>query len=268
MGGVISLTLRKPCGETIYMRHGTNYLPSLLTDPGIYSGKINPWIDELVGFWREMEQEHASQPEVRKHQHHLTRYCAPWNLLAPYDYGLIVVDLKTKTLMSSQNFCSEPCEIHNICTFNSPKRRANLKALVENDMVRRYRLHSTPPDDSPLAVDPEIKAALLAQRYYTDAVFLVEPPGFTLQEYPQTLGGYLDFFTDLQALDFPLDRPNEHTLAWINYVGQSTWDEDSGESQEEARERANSLFEKLFLEKQMDTLLQDGDESEYFPGKL
>jgi hypothetical protein len=100
MGGEIGLTVRLPDGTEHRMERWTNILPSLIYAPRFWNGDADVWKDAL----KHWETEAAKKGRGKTIISSWEMYKHPY--LAPSEYGILVVDYKTMTIVSAQGYMS------------------------------------------------------------------------------------------------------------------------------------------------------------------
>lgn len=97
MGGTIALTIRFETGREWRDSCWTNTLPEGLfaapffIDPDSSKRHVDEWLKKLVA--------------RRKTNPELEEIWGGWNMLAPVEYGLVIVDYVTSTIVSCQGYC-------------------------------------------------------------------------------------------------------------------------------------------------------------------
>ena len=89
MRGVLNVVIRKSDGKVFSFEKGTNYMPYFLTNMKFFNADES-YIDDFIK---------KSKNKVP---------------IAPLNYGMILIDYMTKTLLSSQGYCSMPDMADNI----------------------------------------------------------------------------------------------------------------------------------------------------------
>lgn len=110
MGGSVGLTIRESNGTEHRMCRWTNILPWAITNRELF--RENPkHIKEILKMWYEMCQDweaHKDQydPSSKDYpfQFNMTSVYAPYPFLAPIEYGLVVVDMVHKVVLSRQDY--------------------------------------------------------------------------------------------------------------------------------------------------------------------
>jgi hypothetical protein len=98
LGGSIGLTVRKKDGAEYRMERWTNITPSIFYDPNFWNGDEHV-IDEVIEHW-EIERKKMWRGKTLISSWHM--YENPY--LAPSEYGVIVVDYKTMSIVSCQGY--------------------------------------------------------------------------------------------------------------------------------------------------------------------
>lgn len=106
MGGVVKVIIRKEDGTVQSMTRWTNNLSWLTHTPDCFIGTDND------SFRRYMKTHDDMQADYEAHKHDgkfkfvttVSYFFNGWDSIAPEDYGIVVMDYKTKTLISSQGY--------------------------------------------------------------------------------------------------------------------------------------------------------------------
>lgn len=106
MGGVVKVIIRKEDGTVQSMTRWTNNLSWLIHTPDCFIGTDND------SFRRYMKTHDDMQADYEAHKHDgkfkfvttVSYFFNGWDSIAPEDYGIVVMDYKTKTLISSQGY--------------------------------------------------------------------------------------------------------------------------------------------------------------------
>jgi len=98
MGGVIALTVRLPDGKEYRMERWTNILPSIIHAPKFWNGDPAIWKDPLEHWVRESAKKAKGETIISSWQ----MYKHPF--LAPSEYGILVIDYTTMTIVSAQGY--------------------------------------------------------------------------------------------------------------------------------------------------------------------
>jgi hypothetical protein len=102
MGGIIALTIRESSGKEWRGSCWTNVLPNGLFAAPFYNKRtsqrhVKKWLSELLAH--------------RKSNPKLEELWGDWNMLAPVEYGVVVIDYKDNFLISAQGYNS-PHSMH------------------------------------------------------------------------------------------------------------------------------------------------------------
>lgn len=99
MGGIVAITIRYSDGTEWRSSCWTNILPDGLWSPQFYNRDVSK-AERHVRKWQAVvTSRRAAEPVLEK-------MYGNWNKLAPVEYGQVVVDFKTKTLISHQGYAS------------------------------------------------------------------------------------------------------------------------------------------------------------------
>lgn len=106
MGGSVGFTLREENKKEHRMCRWTNGMPEFFRSLNFINKQYQHYIDYLK-IWYEMVQdrEMVISGKQETYEHNMTEVYAPYPFLAPMDYGLVVVDYSTNTIISQQNYC-------------------------------------------------------------------------------------------------------------------------------------------------------------------
>jgi len=110
MGGAVAVTLREPDGTEHRMCRWTNGLPWMLVNIGLYE-KRPEHIAAIIKAWEEMKNDwrlHKDEPFTpeREFEFPMTPTYAPYGMLAPHGYGLVVMDMKHDEILTLQGYTS------------------------------------------------------------------------------------------------------------------------------------------------------------------
>lgn len=104
MGGNLAWTLRTPEGTEYRMDRWTNSLPSLIHNPDFLDGK-KEGIEVALEEWLSMKLDWENNHGVRDFKYPMTSCYAPYPFgLQPSEYGLVVTDFITHTILSLQSY--------------------------------------------------------------------------------------------------------------------------------------------------------------------
>lgn len=153
MGGSVGLTIREPDGTEHRMTRWTNILPWVLTDLGLLEDDPKH-VQEVLAQWRVMRADYEAHvaeydPKGRyPFEHPMTEVYAPYPFLAPREYGLVVVDMQSKVILSSQGY-TIPGEIHSFAfsgenTESPDSNFQRFKRLFDAGRIRTIRYHHDP----------------------------------------------------------------------------------------------------------------------------
>lgn len=105
MGGNIAWTIRREDGDEYRMSRWTNIFPDVITDEFL-SGDSDAF-DEALAQWFELKKDWATNGPTGPFKHSMTPAYAPYPYgLRPDEYGIILVDFVTKTLISCNHYTS------------------------------------------------------------------------------------------------------------------------------------------------------------------
>jgi len=100
LGGVIGLTVRLPDGREYRMERWTNILPSIIYTPQFWNGDADVWKETLTHWETEIAKKGRGKTIISSWK----MYQHPY--LAPSEYGILVIDYKTMTIVSAQGYLS------------------------------------------------------------------------------------------------------------------------------------------------------------------
>ena len=105
MGGAVAVTIRVDEETEYRMARWTNGLPWFIIHPGLY-GKSTTHLHEYLSPWLDMRSDYEANKDTGDFKHPMTGSYHPYYALAPYDYGLVVIDFVTDSILSCQGYCS------------------------------------------------------------------------------------------------------------------------------------------------------------------
>lgn len=104
MGGNVAWTLRLADGTEHRMDRWTNIFPEITMNDAFLAGE-QAAIDEALESWLGMKADWEANRETGKFRHNMTEVYAPYPFgLRPSEYGFIVTDFVTKTIISCQHY--------------------------------------------------------------------------------------------------------------------------------------------------------------------
>lgn len=105
MGGCVGVTLRYPDGTIKKMNRWTNTLPWFILNHKLITKDLKH-VAEWMRAHEEMEQDYLLNKESKKYKLPMTSSYFPFDMLAPVEYGLVVVDMLNSKLYSAQGYTS------------------------------------------------------------------------------------------------------------------------------------------------------------------
>lgn len=109
MGGTVGLTIRLASGKEYRMARWTNMLPWAFKNINLLTGKPKH-IKDIINSWDKMVLDYANHKKTgEKFKYPMTdSYVSEIQeaALCPISYGLVVLDLKTKTILDLQGYSS------------------------------------------------------------------------------------------------------------------------------------------------------------------
>jgi len=104
MGGNLAWTLRLDDGTQYRMDRWTNAMPELITDPDFIAGEPAA-IETALESWLDMKADWEENRGTEAFRHPMTPVYAPYPFgLRPSEYGLVVTDFQTRTILSLQGY--------------------------------------------------------------------------------------------------------------------------------------------------------------------
>ena len=98
LGGVIAVTIRLPDGTEYRMERWTNTTPSIVHDPKFLKGDVKSIADYIQHWLTESAKKNKGQTLISSWGMYKNPY------LAPSEYGILVIDYKTKTIVDCQGY--------------------------------------------------------------------------------------------------------------------------------------------------------------------
>ena len=134
MGGNMGVTLRFEDGSIEAMSRCTNPLPRFINSYGfITSNKQH--LDDYMKTWYEMKDDYDRNKSTGKFEQPMTPVYA-WNReKIPDEYGIVVIDYQTKTVLHSQGYTDFGQTYFGNFNHVDEEDIAALKLLVDNKMV-------------------------------------------------------------------------------------------------------------------------------------
>jgi len=104
MGGTVGFTIRTKGGKQHRMTRWTNILPWALMSKGTFE-KDPKHLRDVLKQWRDMRKDYAEHLlNGNPPKHPMTLQYAPYPLLAPVSYGLVVWDMKKNVILTMQDY--------------------------------------------------------------------------------------------------------------------------------------------------------------------
>ncbi len=182
MGGNLAWTLRTQAGTEYRMDRWTNGIPALIHADGFLSGQPAA-IEQALEEWLVMKDDWQRNRANETFEHQMTAVYAPYPFgLKPSEYGLIVTDFATKTILSLQGYtnlsrlnATRLCHGPMADEF-APARSDQIRHAAAAGRIKTYEIMIKGADAS-----QEMKAsgAEIEASPYGDDVFFARFPGST-----------------------------------------------------------------------------------------
>lgn len=101
MGGTVAETIRKEDGSIIKMARRTGAYNYMFFSKEFNNGEIDKAVTEHINIFMEMKEDFESG---EPYKYEMSPVYGGFTLLAPVDYGLVVIDIKNKKIHSMQDF--------------------------------------------------------------------------------------------------------------------------------------------------------------------
>lgn len=101
MGGTVAETIRKEDGSIIKMARRTGAYNHMFFSKEFNNGEIDKAVTEHIDIFMEMKEDFESG---EPYKYEMSPVYGGFTLLAPVDYGLVVIDIKNKKIHSIQDF--------------------------------------------------------------------------------------------------------------------------------------------------------------------
>lgn len=101
MGGTVAETIRKEDGSIIKMARRTGAYNYMFFSKEFNNGEIDKAVTEHIDIFMEMKEDFESG---EPYKYEMSPVYGGFTLLAPVDYGLVVIDIKNKKIHSMQDF--------------------------------------------------------------------------------------------------------------------------------------------------------------------
>lgn len=139
MGGTVAETIRKEDGSIIKMARKTGVYNYMFFSKEFNNGEVDKAVTEHINIFLEMKEDFESG---EPYKYEMSPVYGGFTLLAPVDYGLVVIDIKNKKIHSMQDF-DEPGFIHIFKLSNSvifeKKILDAYNFLIENNKLIIYK---------------------------------------------------------------------------------------------------------------------------------
>jgi hypothetical protein len=234
MGGSIAITFRDESGKVEKMCRWTNIMPDFLVNHKLYA-KDKKFIAEFLKEWKVMKKDwdDNEKRKVKKYKYPMTPAYADYRLLAPIDYGLVVVDLKTNNILSMQGYCS--LTTHYLSIRPIQEETEVFDELLKHGHVVDFQEHFYKYSkwtagltfkqtlDAILDVRERVKKGETIYGSSNDILHSmpyleINPAPFKVRDYDENIKGLRKMKKDIEALGFELTE--EDTRQWENTIKQ------------------------------------------------
>jgi hypothetical protein len=130
MGGNVAITVKEADGNLWKMDRWTNIIPYYFSQVSLYNGNFEHWFKEFMAQWLLMRDDYEKNKATGKFRQNMTSVYFPFDVTAPSEYGLIVVDAQKKKIYSAQNY-SKVAEISIYTLKDDEAGEKNLQALAD-----------------------------------------------------------------------------------------------------------------------------------------
>lgn len=223
MGGSIAMTLRLPDGTEHRMMRWTNIMPWAFTNLDLVTE--NPeHLKAFMSQWHEMVEDWDTAQAAGTEPKFLMTSCyAPYRLLAPDGYGLVVIDMVNKVILHSQGYS----DIGTIFTssfhdgeFTDPdSNKYRFKKLWDAGRIKsikRWSAEGVSVIPVPWSTAEEAVEALHSSREWMGD-FIVDMSPYTVERFPEhNTKEAIRLRERVLSLGFALTAPEEAQWAkWI-----------------------------------------------------
>lgn len=226
MGGTISVIVREKNNETHKMLRWTNSLPHFIQKLEAYNQSPQV-LKEYLATWQEMNEDYQKNKATGKYKLNMTEvYIPDSGFIAPYGYGLVVVDLVTNKIMSMQGYSSlnrisvvTITNLFNELKYN-PMAKKDLdeykelfKKLMNENKLELFSYEENRIIDDPIIVNELINENFIDnllkikqndpnkyQKINYDICFSIKFSNFEFKTYPDNPKGTNQFNKDLQSI--------------------------------------------------------------------
>lgn len=253
MGGTITIILRKPDGTEYRMQRWTNIMPYFLNNIRLVEENENH-IEAFLKQWLSMKEDYERHKEDKQFEHNMTDVYFPLEGLVPCEYGIIVIDMKTKVILDCfQNYQSigilDAIQFvdlfKNRHTYSTPEEIENeivhLKEPFDKKRIRnlyiQYRNERNLDVKVPIPLPSTFDEFITLMELNTEATIELDMSPYTIERY------------ELNEI--------EKALARIKSLGFILTPEEEGEWQKQIKEtkeynggksrKSNGLFKKWKL---------------------
>ncbi len=237
MGGSVALTIREQDGTEHRMSRWTNILQWICCDAGTFS-KDPKHLKAVLKQWREMREDWAefeARPDksVSRDQYRfrfdMTDVYAPYTMLAPDGYGLVVLDMQKNVLLTMQGYTGFDSLYCRVDREMDPDGYGQVKGLFEAGRVRGWKIlkGKAKEGDDPFYEIPLPDGCTwdqlvkLDKQYRKDRTIfihgiLIDRTPFTVEKFNEDQHGAIAFRQRLLDLGFKLSPEEEQQWAeWI-----------------------------------------------------
>lgn len=226
MGGSVGITIRQEDDVEHRMCRWTNSIPDFINHIKLIK-KDESHLNDYLSLWFQMLEEYTSG-EYKKKEHTMSDVYAPYPFLAPMDYGLVVVDYKTSTILHMQNYTALgsilPCDIDFELTSKSELQ--DYKVLFDERRFLKVRCYDpTEGVDDPFPII-ELDEKMSFEEFVTNCMdndkipkwrFIeVDLSPWTITRFEKNLEGLKELKKSIIKLGFTFSEEEENM--WKEYM--------------------------------------------------
>lgn len=211
MGGSLAITIRQSNGKEYRMLRWTNSLPNFITNPKFFK-EDKQWFKDYMEPWFDMKKDYEQNKTTGKFKLNMTDCYFPYSYLAPADYGLVVIDFKTKTLLTMQGYSDlNSIMLHKKGGFIDKWTQKNYNELKNAGLIKGYSIYDRLKKNFKLLKTPNLSE----KNPFVFAMIHFKNAGWTYKRFEDTQNGKNAFKKKIMLLGFKLSKTEEKM--WKGY---------------------------------------------------
>lgn len=216
MGGTVAVTIRKKDGTIYKMARKTGSYTGMFFSEDFANGDFDKAIDSYIKIFTEMKEDYEKGEPYKFAMSPFYGWC---NELAPFDYGLVVIDFKDNVIYSMQEY-DLPGTTYLGDLFIKSERYFSGNLIVHDfnsgETSRLYKILNCDPNDTGDDLFKKVSTNdELMKRSSIYSLYDEKLENFTLKNYDNDLDSLVKFFNDLKIAGFIFN--DKEISLWLDY---------------------------------------------------